>query len=104
MSDENNWSTLAIVSFSMLCQVVSIPHIWSRYVQRQIFLRKHNEKGHFSKKEDFFIACMVLFPLYRRSNEFCFEKHKLQQQVWAALFSVVIYMACYTVWFNFNDF
>lgn len=51
MYDGNNWSTLTLISFSML-SIVSIPHVWSRFVQRQIFLRKQAEKGHSPHFED----------------------------------------------------
>ena len=44
------WYWATIVSFSILV-LSNIPKIWSRFVQRQIFLRKQDEMGHLPNYE-----------------------------------------------------
>ena len=83
MSDENNWSTLSIVSFSML-SLVSISHIWSRYVQRKIFLQKQTEKSHFPYKEDCSTSLLLAWfcsPCIVGQMNSALKKHKLRHLV-----------------------
>ena len=82
MSTDNDWSALTIISFSML-SFVTILHIWSRYVQRQIFLRKQAEKGHFPNKEDCSTSLLLAWfcsPCIVGQMTSAFKKHKLRQQ------------------------
>ena len=83
MSGENNWSTLAIVSFSML-GLISIPHIWSRYVQRQIFLRQQAEKGHYPFNEDCSTSLLLAWfyrPCIAGQMSSALKKHQPRQQI-----------------------
>ena len=83
MSTENDWSTVTIISFSMLC-LVSIPHIWSRYVQRQIFLQKQAEKGYFPYNEDCSTSLLLVWlcsPCIVGQMNSALRKHKLRQPV-----------------------
>ena len=44
------WYWATIISFSIL-MLSNIPKIWSRFVQRQIFLRQQDEMGHLPNYE-----------------------------------------------------
>ena len=44
------WYWVWVVSFTILV-LSNIPRIWSRFVQRQIFLRKQDEMGHLPNHE-----------------------------------------------------
>ena len=47
---EAAWWWVTIISFSILV-LSNIPRIWSRFVQRQVFLRKQEEVGHLPNYE-----------------------------------------------------
>ena len=49
MFNNDGW-IMMIVSIS-ITMLANVPRVWSRYIQRQIFLRKQAEHGHFPNYE-----------------------------------------------------